>query len=157
INSLVVVDRSGQIILPKVGAITVVGKRYDELQEYLKSSIGRLFKRFDISVNLGQLHREKVTVTGNVRRPGYYILPPLTTSLTALSRAGGPAGNGTLRHVKIKHQDQGIVDVDLYELLNGGESSDLLLQSGDTIYVPPVGSLVAVLGSVKRPAIYELR
>jgi len=157
INSLVVVDRSGQILLPKVGAITVVGKRFDELQEYLKNSLSRLFKRFDLSVSLGQLHRQKVIVTGNVRRPGYYILPPLTTLLTALSRAGGPAGNGTLRHVKIKHRYQGIVDVDLYDLLNGGDSKDLLLQSGDTIYVPPVGPLVAVFGSINRPAIYELR
>ena len=31
------------------------------------------------------------------------------------------------------------------------------LQPGDVIFVPPLGSTVAVAGEVQRPAIYELR
>jgi protein involved in polysaccharide export with SLBB domain len=47
--------------------------------------------------------------------------------------------------------------MDLYDLLLHGVRQGIEhLQPGDTILVPPVGPLVAVSGSVKRPAIYEL-
>lgn len=47
---------------------------------------------------------------------------------------------------------------DLYDLLlKGDKSADLLLQSGDVVFVPAAGPQVAIHGSVKAPAIYELK
>ena len=51
-----------------------------------------------------------------------------------------------------------MTDFDLYDLLiNGDKSKDVSLLSGDVIYIPPVGPEVAVAGSVRYPAIYELK
>src|SRR5439155_25179906 len=48
--------------------------------------------------------------------------------------------------------------VDLYDFLQRGDRTrDYRLESGDTIFVPTVGDVVAVAGEVKRPAIYEVR
>ena len=48
--------------------------------------------------------------------------------------------------------------MDLYDLLiNGDKSKDVALLPGDVIYFPPVGSLVAISGSINVPAIYELK
>ena len=42
-------------------------------------------------------------------------------------------------------------------LLKGDKTKDAQLRSGDVIYIPPVGPLVAISGSVNMPAIYEIR
>jgi protein involved in polysaccharide export with SLBB domain len=46
----------------------------------------------------------------------------------------------------------------LYDLLiNGDSSNDITLKPGDVVFIPSVGSQVAVEGLVKRPAIFELK
>src|SRR5207302_9501975 len=42
-------------------------------------------------------------------------------------------------------------------LRRGDRTRDYRLESGDTIFVPAIGDVVAVAGEVKRPAIYEIR
>jgi polysaccharide biosynthesis/export protein len=49
-----------------------------------------------------------------------------------------------------------VARIDLYDFLQRGDRTrDYRLESGDTIFVPTVGDVVAVAGEVKRPAIYE--
>ena len=51
-----------------------------------------------------------------------------------------------------------VTEFDLYGLLiHGDKSKDVKLQSGDVIFIPPAGPQAAVTGSVRNPAIYELR
>jgi protein involved in polysaccharide export with SLBB domain len=48
--------------------------------------------------------------------------------------------------------------MDLYDfLLRGDRSRDFRLEAGDTIFVPTIGDVAAIVGEVKRPAIYEIR
>jgi protein involved in polysaccharide export with SLBB domain len=50
------------------------------------------------------------------------------------------------------------MDFDFYDLLiKGDKSHDVRLQPGDVLYIPPVGPLAAISGSVNTPAIYELK
>jgi protein involved in polysaccharide export with SLBB domain len=63
-----------------------------------------------------------------------------------------------MRRIQLKRVDQVVVEFDLYDLLlNGDKSRDQKLLAGDVIYIPPVGPLVAVAGSVKVPAVYEIK
>jgi polysaccharide export outer membrane protein len=158
LDSRVYVDRTGQIYLPRVGAITVAGVRYDRLNSVIHSAIGRFFKDFDVNVNVGQLRSIQVFVLGYARRPGTYTVSSLSTLMNALFESGGPASNGSMRHVQLKRNNAVVTDLDLYDLiLKGDKSRDANLQSGDVIYIPRVGAQVAVSGSVHRSAIYELR
>src|SRR4029077_20382174 len=51
-----------------------------------------------------------------------------------------------------------VARIDLYDFLQRGDRSrDYRLESGDTIFVPTVGDVVAVAGEGKRPAIYEFQ
>ena len=62
-----------------------------------------------------------------------------------------------MRHIQLRRGNAVVTDFDLYNLLiDGDKSKDVRLESGDVIFVPPVGPQVAVLGSVRDPAIYEL-
>ncbi len=152
----VVVDRGGEIYLPKVGTINVAGVRFDQVEEYLKNAIGRLFRNFDLSVNLGKLHAIQIFVTGAARRPGSYTVGSFSTLVSVIFASGGPGPEGSMRHIQLKRRGSVVAQFDLYDLLLGGDTSkDVGLFSGDVVYIPPVGSQVAVSGSVKAPAIYE--
>lgn len=158
LDARVVVDRTGQIYLPQVGSIGVAGLRYEQLGGYLHSQVAKYFRDFDLSVTMGQLRSIQVYVLGYVRRPGTYTVSSLSTLMNAVFASGGPAANGSMRHIQLKRNNKVVTDLDFYDVvLSGDKSADAPLQPEDVIYIPHVGPLVAISGSVNQPAIYELR
>ncbi len=153
-----IIDRSGQIYFPKVGSVTVAGTKYGDLLPLLKAEIGKFYKNFDLTAGLGRLRSIQVFIVGYARRPGSFTIGSMSTLLNALFASGGPRSQGSLRTIQVKRNDKVITDFDLYEfLLKGDKSKDIQLQNGDVIYIPPVGPVVAMAGSVQVPAIYELK
>lgn len=153
-----VVDRTGTINLPKIGSINVAGVRYADLHAHLKEAIGRIFRSFDLSVTLGQLRAIQIFAVGQARRPGSYTVGSMSSLVNAIFAAGGPTAKGSMRNIQLKRGNKVVTELDLYDLLiNGDMSKDAQLLPGDVIYFPPVGSLVAISGSVNVPAIFELR
>ena len=158
LQSRVVVDRNGQIFIPRVGALTISGIRYDQLENYIRSAIANLYKDFEVNVSMGQLRSIQIFVLGNARQPGVYTVSSLSTLVTALFASGGPAASGSMRRIELRRGNQTITEFDIYDLLrNGDKSRDVPLLPGDVIYIPPVGAQTAVVGSVTEPAIYEMK
>jgi protein involved in polysaccharide export with SLBB domain len=82
----------------------------------------------------------------------------LSTLVNAIFSSGGPSTQGSLRHIQVRRDGTTITDFDLYDLLiKGDKSKDVRLQPGDVIYIPHVGPLVAISGSINSPAIYEVK
>src|SRR5262249_1386705 len=120
--------------------------------------IGRIFKGYQLSVTLGRLGSIQVFVVGQVRRPGVYTVSSLSSLVDALFASGGPSKRGSLRAIQLKRNGKIVTTLDLYDLIaNGDKSKDAKLLPGDVIYVPAVGPLVALTGSVNTPAIFELK
>lgn len=158
LNSRYTVDRSGSIYIPQVGTLHVAGLTFAQIQDYLKAQMGRIFRNFDLNVNMGSLRSIQVFVVGQARQPGSYTISSLSTLTNALFATGGPTPQGSMRHIQLKRSGKVVVDFDLYDLLqHGDKSNDVQLLPGDVIYIPPVGPQVAVAGSVNVPAIYELK
>jgi polysaccharide biosynthesis/export protein len=158
LDAKVVVDRRGEVYLPKIGILSVAGLKFQQLQDYCKVAVGRVFRNFDLSVSLGQLRSIQVYVVGQARRPGSYTVGSLSTLVNTLFASGGPSGSGSMRHIQLKRHDTVISEFDFYDLLlKGDKSKDVQLLPGDVIYIPPVGPLIAVAGSVNVPAVYELQ
>jgi protein involved in polysaccharide export with SLBB domain len=156
-NLRVIVDRSGQIYIPQVGQISVAGLHYGNLEEHLKDEISKSFKNFNVTANIGRLRSIQVIVVGNARYPGTYTISSLSTLVNAIFASGGPAPQGSLRHIQVR-RDGTVTDFDFYDLLiKGDKSKDVRLLPGDVIYFPHVGPLVAISGSVNTPAIYEMK
>jgi polysaccharide export outer membrane protein len=153
-----VVDREGAISVPKVGVIKVAGVKASDLPSYLKTVFGRTFRNFQLTATLGKLRSIQVFVVGQAKRPGTYTVSSLSTLVTAVFAAGGPSRTGSMRSIQLKRGDRVVADFDLYDLIvSGDKSKDASLLPGDVIYIPPAGPQVAVTGSVKVPAVYELR
>ena len=152
-----VVDRDGQIVLPKVGAVQVAGVRVAELEKFLTSQVGKSFRNFTLSATLGQLRGIDVYVVGHARRPGKYTISSLSTVVNALFVSGGPNANGSMRRIRVVRGDRSVVSIDLYAfIVKGDRSKDVKLLPGDTIVFQPAGPRVAVTGATNVPAVYEL-
>lgn len=152
------VDRSGRISIPRVGPVMVSGVRYADLPDVISRRVAMVFKNFQLSVTLGQLRGLRVYVTGFVNKPGAVTVSSLSTLAQALMRAGGPSAAGSYRNIQLRRGRAVIANFDLYELLlKGDRSADQLLQADDVIHVGPIGAQIALIGSVNRPAIFEVK
>lgn len=152
------VTKEGEITLPKVGVISIAGVRFGELEKTLKRHLAKYYSDFNLSVAMGALKSITIYVVGEVVKPGSYSLSSLTTAYGALFAAGGPTKQGTLRSIQVLRSGKVIKTIDLYEfLLKGDRSQDIKLQSEDTVFVPLIGAIAGVAGTVYRPAIYELK
>jgi protein involved in polysaccharide export with SLBB domain len=151
------VDRNGQVVLPEVGALRVWGMKFGALESYLYSELSRKFTDFKMSVAMDRLRTVQVFVVGEATAPGTYTISSLSTVINALFAAGGPSKNGSLRKIRLLRGGGDPNEIDLYNFLLGGDRrGDLRLQDGDTVFIPVIGPVAAVAGSVKRPAIYEM-
>jgi protein involved in polysaccharide export with SLBB domain len=152
------VDRSGEVYLPQVGPVHVAGMPFSALDAHLRGAIGRVYRNFDLTADIGQIRAIQVYVAGEARRPGVYTVSSLSTLVDALFASGGPSIQGSIRHIELRRGSEIVTDFDLYNLLvHGDKSKDVKLLSGDVIFIPPVGPEVAVTGSVRNLGIYELR
>jgi protein involved in polysaccharide export with SLBB domain len=152
------VSREGEIYLPKVGAVHVAGLAFSSVAGHLRSALERVYRNFELSVDMGEIHSIQVYVTGQARQPGEYTVSALSTLVNTAFLCGGPSGAGSMRHVELKREGKVLADFDLYALLvKGDKTGDVQLQAGDVLFIPATGPQVALLGSVRLAAIYELR
>ncbi len=152
------VDRSGNIAVPRVGSIQVAGLHSGDLNEAISRRIGHTFKNFQLSVTLGQVRAIRVFVGGYVQHPGSITVSGLSSILHAIMRAGGPSAAGSFRDIHLRRGGKEVAVFDLYDLLlKGNRDTDQLVQPDDVIFIGPIGTQVAVLGSVNQQAIYELK
>lgn len=151
------VDREGKIFIPKVGEIIAWGLAIDNFEERVRKAMSKIYSDFQLSVSLGKIKQIKVFVYGELKKPGGYTTSSLSTLFNALYLAGGPSSTGSLRKIKHIRNNKVLKVIDLYRfLLEGDNSDDSRLESGDVIFVPVVGPVVSISGQVKRPAKYEL-
>ena len=157
-NLRLVVDRTGRISIPRVGAVMVSGVRYADLPTVIHQQVAQVFRNFQLSVALGQLRSIRIYVTGFTPRPGSYTVSSLSTIVNALMQTGGPSAAGSFRNIALYRSGKLIATFDLYDLLlRGDKSADRVLQAEDVIQIGPVGPQVALIGSVNKPAIFELK
>ena len=154
-----VIDRSGRIAIPRIGSINVSGMTASEVAAAIDQQARKTFKQFELSVTIGQLRNVRVFVTGFAVRPGAYTANSLATlSSVLLTRAGGPSASGSFRDIELRRAGKTLARLDLYDLmLFGKRDADYLLQADDVIHIGPIGKQVALIGSVNKQAIFELR
>ncbi len=152
------VNRNGSILFPELGPISVTGLKFTEAKSLIESKIAEQMIGVRGVISLGELRSIRVFVLGEAFKPGSYTVSSLSTITNAIFASGGISDIGSLRNIHLKRQGEVIGKLDLYDLLQKGDtSSDVRLLPGDVIFIPPVGKTVSITGQVKRPAIYELK
>jgi protein involved in polysaccharide export with SLBB domain len=152
------VGRDGTVDFPQLGPIAVAGLRFASAKDLLEQRVAEQMIGMRASVSMGALRSIQVFVLGEAEQPGSYTVSGLSTITNALFASGGVKPIGSLRNIQLKRNGQVVRTLDLYDLLlNGDTSGDVRLLPGDVIFIPPVGTTVAVEGEIQRPAIYEVK
>ncbi|MGO9624464.1 MAG: SLBB domain-containing protein [Steroidobacteraceae bacterium] len=152
------VERDGRVYFPKLGPILVSGLSFDQARSIVEQRVTQGLIGTRVSVTMGDLRSIRVFVLGEAEKPGSYTVSGLSTMTNALFVSGGVKKIGSLRNIELKRNGKLVTVLDLYDLLQHGDTSgDRQLMPGDVIFIPPIGNTVSVYGSVRRPAIYELK
>jgi polysaccharide biosynthesis/export protein len=108
-------------------------------------------------ITLGAIRSIKVTVIGEVTRPGSYTVPSLATVFNVLYQAGGPSKNGSYRNISVIRDNRVIRNMDLYDfLLKADQKDNILVRDQDVIRIADYENRVQLKGEVKRPALFEV-
>jgi protein involved in polysaccharide export with SLBB domain len=152
------VQRDGRINFPRLGPIRVSELTFDQARAAIEERVQQQLIGSRVSVTMGDLRSIRVFVLGEAEKPGSYTVSGLSTMTNALFVSGGVKKIGSLRNIELKRDGHLVTVLDLYDLLLHGDTShDQHLMPGDVIFIPPIGNTVSVYGSVRRPAIYELK
>jgi len=153
-----VIDRNGQINLPKVGVVNLTGVQLKDLEAVLLKKIGTVYTNVSLNATLGKLRGITVYVVGQAIQPGTYNLSSLSTLVNALFASGGPSEKGSLRNIELKRGGRTVTTLDLYDFISKGDKSkDATLMPGDIIMIPPAGKRMALVGATDHAAIYEFK
>ena len=151
------VTADGYITISVLGKVVLSGKTLAEAQEIITKRASVFYTNPEVIVELLRQRVVDVYVIGDVQQPGKFALPGNATLFTALYAAGGPSDTGSYRRIKVLRVGKAERETDLYDyLMYGKREGDELLESGDTVFVPPLTAEIGVSGAVRRPARYEL-
>ncbi len=155
------ISPEGNINIPGIGLINVSGKTIEQATALIKNRLAAaryaVGKGTSVQVSLGNIRSIKVTILGEVFKPGSYTLPSLATVFNALYASGGPNDNGSFRQIEIIRDSRIIRRLDIYDfLLKGDQKNNIQLQDQDIIRIPAYRIRVEMAGEIKRPALYEV-
>jgi protein involved in polysaccharide export with SLBB domain len=152
------VDRGGRITIPRIGPVLVAGLHYADLNPAIDQRVAQVFRNYKLSTSLGRLRSIRVYVTGFTQRPGAYTVSSLATLVNGLMQAGGPSAAGSFRNIELRRGGKLVSSFDFYDLLlKGDKTADRSLQAEDVIFIGAIGPQVALIGSVNKPAVFELK
>ena len=155
-------NRDGMIRVEYVGLISLTGLTIDQAKQRIFTRMARSYPALSLgktklNISLSNLRSIRVTVIGEVERPGAYQVSSLATVFNVLYLTGGPNINGSLRNIQVVRNNKTIATIDLYPFLQKGLlNSDTRLEDQDVLVFTPTLKRVELAGMVKRPMVYEL-
>lgn len=152
------VDSQGNIFIPKVGAINLLGVKNSALVSVISKAIGKIYKsNVYVYADMDIYQNVSVFVTGNVNQPGLYQGLSSDSIIQYLDKAKGiNLEYGSFRDIEILRDNKVIKKVDLYDFLLKGELELFPFRMGDVILVGSVKDYVFVKGDVQKPFRFEL-
>src|SRR5438093_8012264 len=156
------VSETGTITLPLVGELKVAGLTPHDIEGAIEKALKPAYlKNPRVTVTVSEFRGRQFAVVGAVNQPGAYPLRSnAVTLLQALSEAHGTRENAdrvayVLRE-KPRNGEPQPLQVKLDALFRTGQGADLLVEAGDSVYVPEANTFY-VAGEVEKRGAYTLR
>lgn len=146
------IDEQGNIFVPKVGTIKLLGVKNKDLSDEISRILKNTYKdNVYIYANLDNFQPVTVFVSGGAVKPGLYEGLSSDSILQFIDKAKGIDKNGSFRNITILRNNQLISSVDLYEYLLNGKLNMLQFKTGDIINIEYLKGYVTVDGDIQRP------
>lgn len=152
------VDSQGNIFIPQVGVINLLGVSNKDLVNIIQNKVRNTYKSNVYSyADMDTYQNISVFVTGNVNKPGLYEGLSSDSLIQYIDKAGGiNLEYGSFRNIQILRNNQLIKQIDLYDFLLNGKLDYSMFKNGDVILVKQINGYASASGDVLKPYRFEL-
>lgn len=156
------ISGDGIIMMPLIGHVKLAGLTIEQASKHISLLLSNGFIIDPkVSVFVVEFRSRKVTIMGQVLRPGVFTLSGFTTFLELLTLAGGltkDAGDkATIKRKGLEagREGEALITIDLRRLVEHGDASlDITLVDNDSIYISKAG-IFYITGEIKKPDMYK--
>jgi polysaccharide export outer membrane protein len=155
LDRTVIVDPSGQIAFPLAGHFRVRGLTPQAVESILKDKLKSNYKDDSLDVTVALVNsvkdipeedlKPKIFITGEILRPGSYVVRQKTTLMQAIALAGGLGPFAAKRRIMVRRRSEVGEDIFMfdYRAYEAGQDleGNITLHAGDVIMVPERGLL----------------
>ena len=125
----------GKVTMPLIGDIQVEGLTPERFRAQLKQALATYMNNPDVTITVMQVNSKRYTIAGEVTRPGPVALVLPTHVFDALSSVGFRDFANKSKIVIIRGDKR--LRFNYNDVLHGKHlDQNILLEPGDTIYVP---------------------
>jgi len=116
------VDKQGNIFIPEVGSVYLLGVTADRVQDIIEQSVKKVFNsNVHIYANIKQYQDISILVSGAVVNAGLYSGLSTDSIVQFMDKAGGVInGEGSYRNIDILRDNSVVKTIDLYDFLTKG-------------------------------------
>jgi protein involved in polysaccharide export with SLBB domain len=152
------VDSKGNIFIPKVGIVNVLGIKNEYLTSTIEKSVHKSFRdNVSVYADLDNYNPVSLFITGAVNKPGLYEGLSSDSIIQYLDKANGiDIDGGSYRSIKVLRKNKIVKEIDLYKFLLGGSLEAFQFRNGDVVIVGNIKHYLEISGDVKRPYRYEM-
>lgn len=151
------ISQTGFINYPLVGEVSVTGISPREAATKIANKLvtGGFIREPKVDVLVLEYQSQKISVMGQVAKPGKYALTSASTVLDMLAEAGGIVTAAAGDQATLVRKNGSKMAIDLHALFEGDQSQNYTVNGGDTIFVPKAPQFY-VYGEVQKPGMYRL-
>jgi polysaccharide export outer membrane protein len=134
------IGHDGSIDFPLVGRVAASGKTASDLAGELRTRLVAFLHQPQVSILVKEANSKRVTVYGQVQKPGTYPYAELMTISQAISQAGGFTAMAAREKVLVSRFSrelgkQRVTVVNLLAIVDG-KAPNQFVEPGDEVYVP---------------------
>ena len=149
----------GRILIPSVGSVDLKGKSLAQAEVLIRERIKKIYKVDDISIDLKDIRKFKVIVSGEVSKPSIVAATAVDRVSEVIERCGGLTKDASMRKIKLlRAEDNKLVNVDLIRFfMLGDKSANPTVLGGDQIIIHPSNEnqRLEIEGEVPSPGEFE--
>ncbi len=154
------VSENGRIVFPLIGEVEVGGQTEFEAARKITQLLakGGFIQDANVTVTVFEYKNQQVSVLGQIKAPGIYVLKSKTTLVDMIAMAGGLAELGDNRVIitRLINGKPVKLEVDLRAALESPEHSEkVFIERGDVIYIPKA-PVFYIYGEVQHSGSFRL-
>ncbi|AOY01885.1 SLBB domain-containing protein [Jeongeupia sp. USM3] len=157
LQSEIQLTQNGELNFPLIGKLRAGGLSFTEVEQLIARRLGEggFIRNAQVNVLIAQYRSQRVSVLGEVSRPGRYALEHDADLVEMIAVAGGIGNSGGDRLLLVRGETR--QELLLSQLLAAQRAGERVLkvQNGDVIFVPRMQQ-VYVYGEVNRPGSFRL-
>jgi polysaccharide export outer membrane protein len=151
------VSETGNITYPYIGEVHVTNLSTHEAEQIIAQKLGDggFIRQAQVTVLVSEYQGQRISVMGQVEKPGKYPLTASAKVMDLLAEAGGTVPSIAADQATLLRKDGSKVVIDLQSLFDGDPRQNPPVSGGDTIFVPRAPQFY-IYGEVQKPGMYRL-